>query len=367
MRDRKAPDDEYNRRLHIYAETPGLQQTALVPASEKELNAPKPPPASSAPATTQGHSSIQTHPYARIPGANFVEEEEEDDVDRPVSRSATGASSSSSQPTSSSLPAGTSGVGRFDGEVNGTPVEPVRDPIYAELDLQNSEDDRIENDLGGNSVDQTAILPSSTSLRTSDVILNSSQSRPTCDEQSRTVPPRPPAKRQVPLPGSSIAKKLDLGRGSGPNSKTIRTHTRLDASLEIPATQRPKLPGTKQNDDGVTLFRKTDRNSEVEQPTTSTSKNANDAKTTVNTSGIILKHVRSIDGQTSTTYSGEVNDEEEIDVAMPVDPDLDAGTAIIKKKQRFRRNMILIISFLMVLLVVVAAVIIALVIVTKDG
>lgn len=309
MRDRKTPDDEYNRRLHIYAETPGLQQTAVVPASEKELNAPKPPPSSPPPETTQGHSSIQTHPYARIPGANFVEEEEEDDVDRPVSRSATGGvSSSSSQPTSSSLSPGTSGVGRFEGKVNGKTVEPVRDPIYAELDLQNSEDDRIENDLGGNSVDQTANLPSSSSLRTSDVILNSSQSRPTSDEQSRTIPPRPPAKRPVPLPGSSIAKKLDLGRGSGLNSKTIRTHTRLDASLEIPATQRPKLPGTKQNDDdGVTLFRKTDRNSEVGQPTTSTSKNANDAKTTVNTSGIILKHVRSIDGETSTTYSGEVN------------------------------------------------------------
>ncbi|XP_054752472.2 uncharacterized protein LOC129258039 isoform X1 [Lytechinus pictus] len=359
MRDRNLPDDEYNRRLHIYAETPGLQQPALVPASEKELNAPRPPPLSALPA--QGHSSIQTRPYARIPAANFVEEEEED-VDSPSSTPATGQSLSSA---SSMVSPGT--ASRI-GLTNGKTVGQGRDPIYAELDHRHSEDDRTENALGCIS-ENKASIHSSTPLRTSDVILNPSES--TSDGRSRTVSPQPLSKRQAPLPGSSIAKKLDLTQGPGPNSKTIRTHTRLDASLEIPATPRPKYAGTeKKDDDGILLIRKTEHSSEVDETTTSSTKNENDGVVTrpnsSGGSGIILTRVRSIDGQ-PTMVPGEVDGEGEAQISMPVDPDLDAGMAVIKKKQRFRRNMIFIISFLMILLIVVAAVIISLVIVTKMG
>ncbi|XP_041476318.1 endochitinase A1-like isoform X2 [Lytechinus variegatus] len=359
MRDRKLPDDEYNRRLHIYAETPGLQQPVLVPASEKELNAPRPPPSSALPA--QGHSSIQTHPYARIPAANFVEEEEED-VDLPSSTPVTGQSSSSA---SSIISPGTS---RSNGLTNGKTVGQGRDPIYAELDHRHSEDDRTENASEGITKNKAASIHSSTPLRTSDVILNPSES--TSDGRSRTVSPQPLSKRQAPLPGSSIAKKLDLTQGSGPHSKTIRTHTRLDASLEIPATPRPKYSGTEKKDDnGILLIRKTEHSSEVKETTTSSTKNENDGVVTrpngSGGSGITLTRVRSIDGQ-PTMALREGDGEGEAQIAMPVDPEFDAGMAVIKKKQRFRRNMIFIISFLMILLIVVAAVIISLVIVTKN-
>ncbi|XP_072176177.1 uncharacterized protein [Diadema setosum] len=341
MRDPKLPPDEYNKRLHIYAETPGLQLPLMVPASEKELNVPPTSPVNSA------AGGQQTNPYARIPAANFVEEEEEEEesgVAPPTSNAVAGASSSSSSSSQA---------------VIGTQGSKPRDPIYAELAHTNSEDERVER-IGSHDSQDTRTVPGSSGdasnttpnsrIGNHENVSTHVSSRGDNARRKHVNRPTSPLTAASSLPSPGI--RPTQGRAEQ-HTKTIRTHTRLDASLEIPSTPRPKLPGSSNNEDGggVTLIKKVDLNPE------------NDGdEDEVDTAGITLKHVKTLE-DTASGPQGAANDEDR--APMPTDPDLDAGTALLKKKRRFRRNMIIIISFLMVLLIVVAAVIISLVIVTK--
>ncbi|XP_071497040.1 uncharacterized protein [Diadema antillarum] len=335
MRDPKLPPDEYNKRLHIYAETPGQQFPPMVPASEKELNVPPTSPVNPA------AGGQQTNPYARIPAANFVEEEEEESGVAPPTSNAAGGASSSSQ------------------DVIGTQGSKPRDPIYAELAHTNSEDERVER-IGSHDSRDTRTVPGSSggaSNTTPNSRIGNGENVSTHVSSQGDNARRKPLNRptspstavsSLPSPGNRPTQ----GRGE-PHIKTIRTHTRLDASLEIPSTPRPKLPGSSNNEDGggVTLIKKVDLNPEND---------GDDDE--VDTAGITLKQVKTLE-DTASGLEGAAHDEGR--APMPTDPDLDAGTALLKKKRRFRRNMIIIISFLMVLLIVVAAVIISLVIVTK--